>query len=198
MTRPPKKADILIDLFVGSSDGLIVALSAVAGLSVLFPPLTVVYSTLIILLLAAVAMAIARYFGERSLHSEEKLEQIVSSLGVEKDTSEDMLSEARKTSSEWDAVITEVHETDDSARSALNIALFYVLSGAFTLLPLVLINDARKAVYGSFLIAALALFLSGFLKGRFTGQPAFSAGITTLIKGALVALCAFGVARLFV
>jgi|GEM_PF-3255863 len=198
MTRPSKKADILIDLFVGSSDGLIVALAAVAGLSVLFPPLTVVYSTLIILLLAAVAMAIARYFGERSLHSEEKLEQIVSSLGVEKDTSEDMLSEARKISSEWDAVMTEVHETDNAARSALNIALFYVLSGAFALLPLVLIDDAKTAVYGVFLMAALALFLSGFLKGKFTGQSAFSAGVTTLIKGALVALCAFGVASLFV
>ena len=42
----------------------------------------------------------------------------------------------------------------------------------------------------------LSLFIFGYFKSKFTGQPAFAGAVKVLVIGALAAAAAFGMAKL--
>jgi len=80
--------------------------------------------------------------------------------------------------------------------SALTIALSYVAGGLIPLFPYVLLHTARNALTLSVVVTVIALFLFGYVKGRFTGVRPFKSGIQTVLIGGLAAAAAFGLARL--
>jgi len=80
--------------------------------------------------------------------------------------------------------------------SALTIALSYVAGGLIPLFPYVLLHTARNALTLSVVVTVIALFLFGYVKGRFTGVRPFKSGIQTVLIGGLAATAAFGLARL--
>ena len=80
--------------------------------------------------------------------------------------------------------------------SALTIAVSYVAGGLIPLFPYVLLHTARNALTLSVVVTVIALFLFGYVKGRFTGVRAFKSGIQTVLIGGLAAAAAFGLARL--
>lgn len=79
---------------------------------------------------------------------------------------------------------------------ALTIALSYVAGGMIPLSPYFLLPTASGALRYSVGVTAVALFVFGFIKGRFTGAPPLRGGIQTVVIGGLAAGAAFLLARL--
>ena len=89
-------------------------------------------------------------------------------------------------------------EKPDPARalqSALTIAASYIIGGLIPLLPYIIIPEALEALKVSIVVTLLALFIFGYVKGRFTGlRPVWSAFQTVFI-GALASAAAFSIAK---
>jgi vacuolar iron transporter family protein len=80
--------------------------------------------------------------------------------------------------------------------SALTIGLSYVVGGFIPLSPYILIHQISTALIVSVIITLIALFLFGYIKGRFTGLKPFIGGLQTVFVGGLAAGVAFILARL--
>jgi VIT1/CCC1 family predicted Fe2+/Mn2+ transporter len=87
-------------------------------------------------------------------------------------------------------------EPERAVRSAVAIALSYVLGGLVPLLPYVLLSSPHTALALSCAVTLSALFVFGYVKGRFTGAPPLQSAVQTLAVGGLAAAAAFGLARL--
>lgn len=83
-----------------------------------------------------------------------------------------------------------------AGQSALTIALSYIVGGLIPLAPYILLSDLHTALLASVGVTLLALFLFGFVKGRFTGLNPLKSGIQTILVGGLAAAAAFTLARL--
>ncbi|HEY8039015.1 MAG TPA: VIT1/CCC1 transporter family protein [Polyangiaceae bacterium] len=79
--------------------------------------------------------------------------------------------------------------------SAATIALSYIAGGIIPLLPYVLVARAEHALAVSAATTLVALFVFGWVKGRFTGAPYLRSALQTMFIGALAAGCAFALAR---
>ncbi len=82
-----------------------------------------------------------------------------------------------------------------ASKSALTIALSYIVGGMIPLLPYILVRVPQVALAISTGVTLLALFVFGFMKGRFTGTGAMRSGLQTLMIGGLAAAVAYSVAR---
>jgi VIT1/CCC1 family predicted Fe2+/Mn2+ transporter len=80
--------------------------------------------------------------------------------------------------------------------SAATIAMSYVAGGILPLLPYLLVSGVERALAVSAMTTLLALFVFGWVKGRFTGAPYLRSALQTMLIGALAAGCAFALARL--
>ncbi|MDQ2901071.1 MAG: VIT1/CCC1 transporter family protein [Acidobacteriota bacterium] len=82
-------------------------------------------------------------------------------------------------------------------RSAATIAASYVVGGLIPLSPYMLIPDLPRALLLSVCVTLIALFVFGYIKGRFTGLPPLRGGVQTVLIGGMAAAAAFGIAKLF-
>ena len=80
--------------------------------------------------------------------------------------------------------------------SALTIGLTYVVGGFIPLSPYILIHQISTALIVSVIVTLIALFLFGYIKGRFTGLKPLISGLQTVFVGGLAAGVAFLLARL--
>jgi VIT1/CCC1 family predicted Fe2+/Mn2+ transporter len=81
-------------------------------------------------------------------------------------------------------------------KSALTIALSYVVGGLIPLLPYMLLADMQSALLTSVVVTLVALFVFGAVKGGFTGVAPLRSGLQTLLVGGLAGGAAFALARL--
>jgi VIT1/CCC1 family predicted Fe2+/Mn2+ transporter len=81
-------------------------------------------------------------------------------------------------------------------RSALTIAISYVLGGLVPLLPYMAIADNLLALKWSVVITLVALALFGSIKGRLVGTGALRSALQTTLIGGAAAAAAYGLARL--
>jgi VIT1/CCC1 family predicted Fe2+/Mn2+ transporter len=79
--------------------------------------------------------------------------------------------------------------------SALTIALSYIIGGLIPLFSYIFIKDIKTALYTSVMVTIIALFVFGFIKGRFTGINPWRGGGQTALIGGLAAAAAFLIAR---
>jgi len=86
-------------------------------------------------------------------------------------------------------------ERGRALRSALTIALAYVVGGLVPLSPYILAPEVRTAFLLSVAVTLIALFIFGFVKARYTGAPTLRGAFQTLIIGALAAGAAYLIAR---
>jgi VIT1/CCC1 family predicted Fe2+/Mn2+ transporter len=91
-------------------------------------------------------------------------------------------------------------ETPDptrSSRSALTIAVSYIVGGLIPLAPyMILRHDAPTALMVSICVTLVALFIFGSIKGHYTGVKPLRGGLQTVLVGGLAAAAAFYIARL--
>jgi VIT1/CCC1 family predicted Fe2+/Mn2+ transporter len=80
--------------------------------------------------------------------------------------------------------------------SALTIGLSYVVGGFIPLTPYILIPNLSMALVVSVIVTLIALFLFGYIKGRFTGTRPLRSGLETVLVGGVAAGAAFLLARL--
>jgi vacuolar iron transporter family protein len=81
-------------------------------------------------------------------------------------------------------------------RSALTIAGAYAIGGFLPLFPYMVLARMRSAFSLSVTLTLLALFIFGYVKGRFTGTAPLRGAVQTLVIGALAAAAAFFIAKL--
>lgn len=81
--------------------------------------------------------------------------------------------------------------------SALTIAGSYVAGGLVPLAPYFFLPEAHRALGLSVAFTLVALFVFGWLKGRFTGAVPVRSALQTALVGGLAAGAAFGLAKLF-
>jgi predicted membrane protein (TIGR00267 family) len=71
--------------------------------------------------------------------------------------------------------------------SALTIGMSYIVGGFIPLMRYILIPDLSTALIVSVVVTLIALFLFGYIKGRFTGTRPRSSGLQTVLVGGVAA-----------
>jgi vacuolar iron transporter family protein len=79
--------------------------------------------------------------------------------------------------------------------SALTIGLSYIVGGLIPLAPYMIVRDISAALWSSVAVTLAALFVFGYIKGKFTGLLPIRGGWQTVLIGGLAAAAAFGIAR---
>ena len=80
--------------------------------------------------------------------------------------------------------------------SALTIALSYVAGGLVPLAPYFFLRGMTAALEASIVVTLAALFLFGYVKGRFTVKKPLRSAWQTVVVGGLAAAAAFAIAKL--
>jgi predicted membrane protein (TIGR00267 family) len=80
--------------------------------------------------------------------------------------------------------------------SALTIGVSYIVGGFIPLSPYIFIHNLTTALLVSIVVTLIALFLFGYIKGRFTGTKPLKSGFQTVLVGGVAAGVAFFLARL--
>jgi VIT1/CCC1 family predicted Fe2+/Mn2+ transporter len=83
-----------------------------------------------------------------------------------------------------------------AGRSAATIAASYVAGGLVPLTPYMLLHQVQTALSVSIGVTLLALFVFGYIKGRFTGLTPWRGAVQTILVGGIAAAAAFFIARL--
>jgi len=71
-----------------------------------------------------------------------------------------------------------------------------VIGGMIPLSPYLVAGDVQTGLLASVAVTLLALFIFGYVKGRFTGLKPVRGGLRTLLIGGLAAGAAFTIAKL--
>jgi VIT1/CCC1 family predicted Fe2+/Mn2+ transporter len=89
----------------------------------------------------------------------------------------------------------EAPDPDRARKSASLIAASYIVGGLIPLFPYMAWHQVQTALWISTGITPIALFVFGFIKGRFTGVSPVRGGLQTALIGGLAAAAAFAIAR---
>ncbi|WP_260983080.1 VIT1/CCC1 transporter family protein, partial [Bacillus pumilus] len=74
-------------------------------------------------------------------------------------------------------------EPKRARNSSLTIGLSYIIGGVIPLSPYMLIRQSGTALSVSVIVTLIALFVFGYVKGRFTGTRPFRSAWQTTIVG---------------
>jgi len=80
--------------------------------------------------------------------------------------------------------------------SSITIGLSYVVGGLIPLSPYIFIHQAKIALYVSVVVTLIALFIFGYVKGKFIGSNPFKSAWQTSVVGGIAAGVAFLIAKL--
>jgi vacuolar iron transporter family protein len=211
------------DLVIGMSDGLTVPFALAAGLSgAVASTHLVVVAGLAEIAAGSIAMGLGGFLAAKSdaEHYEQELARerkeiesipeaeasevsdIFKSYGLSKEESHSVVEALRQRPQAWvDFMMRfelglEEPVRGRALRSALTIAVAYAVGGFVPLFPYILPIRMRSAFLLSMTVTLLALFIFGYIKGRFTGSAPLRGAVQTLIIGALAAAAAFFIAKL--
>lgn len=210
------------DVVIGMSDGLTVPFALAAGLSgAVAASRIVVTAGLAECAAGSIAMGLGGYLAARSdaehyaseLAREEReivevpeaegteVREILESYGVATTDATTVVNAMRQRPVAWRDFMMrfelglEAPDPKRALRSALTIAVSYVVGGLIPLAPYIVAPTVREALRVSIVLTLLALFVFGFVKGRFTGARPVRSAFQTVVIGGLAAAAAFGIAR---
>ena len=210
------------DVVIGMSDGLTVPFALAAGLSgAATSAHIVVVAGLAEIAAGSIAMGLGGYLAAQSdaEHYEQELArerqevatipeeeasevaEIFESYGLSKEASQPVVAALRQKPQAWVNFMMRFELGLEEPRagrallSALTIAGAYSVGGLIPLFPYVLLPVMHSAFVLSVTVTLLALFIFGYIKGRFTGSAPLRGAMQTLIIGALAAGAAFFIAK---
>ncbi len=210
------------DIVIGMSDGLTVPFALAAGLTgAISQSRLIITAGFAEIVAGSIAMGLGGYLAARGdaehYASERKREEdeivrvpeaeqaevreIFQTYGLTDEESSTVVESLRRRPKNWVDFMMRFElglEQPDPSRawkSALTIALAYVVGGMIPLSAYLLVGDARAALRVSVAVTLLALALFGAIKGRFTGVPTLRSGLQTTLVGGLAAGAAFAIAR---
>jgi len=210
------------DIIIGMSDGLTVPFALAAGLSgAVDVTKLIVIAGLSEIAAGSISMGLGGYLAGQSdvehYRAEEgretremqevpeteaqEVRDILTSYGMTAEESAGVVAALRRRPQAWLDFMMRFElglERPNPRRalsSALTIAGAYIVGGFIPLAPYIFSSTAREGLYLSVVVTLLALFVFGFLKGRFTGVPAWRSAVQTLLIGGVAAGAAFLLAR---
>jgi VIT1/CCC1 family predicted Fe2+/Mn2+ transporter len=214
--------DVVRDVVIGMSDGLTVPFALAAGLSgAIAAARIVVTAGLAEVAAGSIAMGLGGYLAARSdaehFASERAREEreirevpdveegevaeLLTRYGVNAREAASVAASLRQRPTAWRDFMLRfelgLEEPDPrrALRSALTIALAYVVGGLIPLAPYMAAPSIRTALAISIGITLAALTVFGYVKGRFTGARPVRSAIQTATIGGLAATAAFAIAR---
>jgi vacuolar iron transporter family protein len=215
--------ELVRDVVIGMSDGLTVPFALAAGLTGAIASSHLILTAGFAEIAAgSIAMGLGGYLAARSdaehYASERKREEaeIVTVPEVEAQEVQDIFKTYGLTPAESASVVDalrqrpqdwvdfmmrfelglEKPEPGRALKSALTIALSYVLGGMIPLSAYLVFANAHRALNVSIAVTLVALLVFGAVKGRFTGTPMLRSGLQTALIGGLAAAAAFAIARM--
>jgi vacuolar iron transporter family protein len=218
-----QSSDSVRDAVIGLSDGLTVPFALAAGLAgAVGATRLVVLAGLAEIAAGSIAMGLGGYLAsrgdsehyaserrreemevvERPKDEEEEIYEIFSAYGVSREAATPVLRTLQANPPAYvDFMMRFELGLEEPApgralRSAVTIALSYIVGGAIPLAPYVLGHVMADALRISIIITLIALFVFGGLKGRLLGSPVIRSGVQTMLIGGLAAGAAFALARL--
>jgi len=219
-----QSGELVRDVVIGMSDGLTVPFALAAGLSgAVSSTHLIVVAGMAEIAAGSIAMGLGGFLAaqgdaahyrserireereviERTRDEEEEIYEIFEQYGVEREASAPVLEALKRNPAAWvDFMMRfelglEEPEAGRARRSALTIAVSYIVGGLVPLLPYMLMDDAARALLVSVGVTLVALFVFGGVKGRLTGSGAGKSALQTTLIGGLAAAAAFGLAKLF-
>jgi VIT1/CCC1 family predicted Fe2+/Mn2+ transporter len=211
------------DVVIGMSDGLTVPFALAAGLSGAVNSVhVVVLAGLAEIAAGSIAMGLGGFLAaqgdaehyaserlreereivERTRDEEEEIYEIFEKYGVERSESVPVLEALKRRPQAWvdfmmrfELGLEEPHP-NRAGRSAITIAISYVVGGLIPLFPYMAESSLPSALNVSVAITLVALLLFGAVKGRLTGAGALRSGVQTVVIGGLAAGAAYLLARL--
>jgi len=210
------------DVVIGMSDGLTVPFALAAGLSGAIDSTAIVVTAgLAEIAAGSIAMGLGGFLAARSdidhytseesrewtevkeIPQEEEAEivQVLGQYGLSADEVEPLIAGLRRNPRAWvDFMMRfelglERPEPKRAVRSAVTIAVSYVVGGFIPLTPYFFIGQPRQALPVSVGVTLTALAVFGFVKGRFTGIHPIRSALQTVLVGSLAAGAAFGLAK---
>lgn len=211
------------DIVIGMSDGLTVPFALAAGISGAGAQTKiVVLAGLAEIAAGSIAMGLGGYLAARTDFEHYTIEQerenweidhlaereknevadVFRNYGMEEVHIQPIIEAMSKNRQQWLDFMMRFElglEAPDPKRarvSALTIGLSYIVGGFIPLSPYMLIHNLTTALMVSIIVTLIALFLFGYIKGRFTGTQPAKAGFQTVLVGGLAAGVAFILARL--
>ncbi|HET6217451.1 MAG TPA: VIT1/CCC1 transporter family protein [Acidobacteriaceae bacterium] len=211
------------DVVIGMSDGLTVPFALAAGLSgAVNSPHVVVLAGLAEIAAGSIAMGLGGFLAaqgdaehyaserlreereivDRTRDEEEEIYEIFEHYGVERSESMPVLEALKRRPQAWiDFMMRfelglEEPQRNRASRSAVTIALSYVIGGLVPLLPYMTGRSLPSALSASVAITLVALLVFGGVKGRLTGAGTIRSAVQTVVIGGLAAGAAYLLARL--
>ena len=210
------------DIVIGMSDGLTVPFALAAGLYGAVESTSIVITAgLAEIAAGSIAMGLGGYLAARSdaehYDSERRREQtevrdipgaearevadVLASYGVSEEAAAPVVRALKERPEAWVDFMMRFElglEKPDPKRalvSAGTIAGAYIAGGLIPLAPYFIVATAARALAVSVGCTLLALFVFGYVKGRFTGARPVQSALQTALVGGLAAAAAFGIAR---
>ena len=215
--------DTVRDVVIGMSDGLTVPFALAAGLTgAIASSGIIVTAGLAEIAAGSIAMGLGGYLAARSdaehYASELKREEleIIEKPQAERQEIADLFSGYGLTTAESAPVVEALAARPEqwrdfmmrfelglerpdprrSLRSALTIAVSYIVGGFVPLASYIVMRDVDAALKVSIAVTLVALIIFGYVKGRFTGARPLRSAFQTAAIGGIAAAAAFGIARL--
>jgi len=214
--------DAVRDVVIGMSDGLTVPFALAAGLTgAISQTHLIVTAGFAEIAAGSIAMGLGGYLAARGdaehyAHEQAREEQeivtvpeaeakevrdIFQTYGLSADECATVVASLRQRPKDWVAFMMrfelglEEPEPSRAWKSALTIAIAYIVGGVIPLSAYLIYSDAHSALRLSVVVTLGALAVFGGIKGRFTGVPVLRSALQTSIIGGLAAAAAFGIAR---
>ena len=215
-------SDTVRDVVIGMSDGLTVPFALAAGLSgAVAGSGIVVTAGLAEIAAGSIAMGLGGYLAARSdaehyaaeMRKEEQeiidipreemreVSEIFRHYGIPDEHIQPVVHAMSERPREWVDFMMRFElglEKPDPKRarnSAAVIAVSYLVGGLIPLGPYMFLHAAHDALLVSIIVTLIALFVFGFVKGRYTGAGPLKSAMQTTIVGGLAAAAAFVIAK---
>lgn len=219
-----KQPAFIRDVIIGLSDGITVPFALTAGISGAIDNNNIIITAgLAEICAGAIAMGLGgflagkteeeHYFSELNREYREvdekfevekqEVRDVFAEYGLSKELQNSIADEMAKDKDKWvDFMMRyelglEKPDTKRARKSALNIAVSYIVGGLIPLLGYVFTSTAAHGLRDSTVITVLCLIVFGYYKSKLTGQSPFSGALKTTVIGILAAAAAFGIAYLF-
>ena len=216
-------SDTVRDIVLCMADGLTVPFALAAGITGAAVSIDIIVTAGVAEIAAgSIAMGLGgylaarsqreHYFAERAREEQEIINvphrerneviEIMAQYGVTREECIPMLAGLERNPKAWRNFMMRfelgLEEPNPSAakKSAMTIALSYLVGGFIPLSPYMLVNTPQTALAFSAIVTMTALFVFGYLKGRFSGTGAIRSALQTASIGGLAAGVAYMVARL--
>ncbi len=131
----------------------------------------------------------------------QEVEEIFTELGVEKSLSKQVALQVSKDKNRWAELMMKLELKMDkpannrAAKSAITIAISYLVGGFIPLFPYIIVNDNKTGFYISCITTILALVIFGYFKSKMTGRPILTGTIKVAATGIIAAAAAYLLAK---